>query len=84
MCDNYRLISVSFWSANFFSFQQYVLSLINDRRKELGYEDREDDNRLTILLRRDLNIWSCDFDEKECVTTYIDKFQKWKEDLSSP
>lgn len=75
-------------SANYTSFvlwfQQYVLSLINDRRKKLGYEDRASDDRLTVLLRRDLNIWACNFNDVECVTTYINKFQKWKANRSIP
>ncbi|XP_014472138.1 PREDICTED: uncharacterized protein LOC106743116 [Dinoponera quadriceps] len=63
--------------------KQYVLSLINNTRNQLGYEDREDDDRLTVLLRRDLNIWACNFDDDECVTTYVGKFQKWKAEPST-
>ncbi|XP_032687648.1 putative aminopeptidase-2 [Odontomachus brunneus] len=65
-------------------FKQYVLSLINDRREQLGYEDRAGDDRLTVLLRRDLNIWACNFNDVECVTTYTNKFQKWKANRSIP
>ncbi|EFN87053.1 Aminopeptidase N [Harpegnathos saltator] len=65
-------------------FKQYVLSLINDRRKELGHENRADDNRLTVLLRRDLNFWACNLDDEECVTTYVNKFQEWKANPSIP
>ncbi|RLU27565.1 hypothetical protein DMN91_001369 [Ooceraea biroi] len=64
--------------------KKYILSLIDDRRKTLGYEDREDDDRLTILLRHELNKWACNLDDESCIITYMDKFKKWKADASVP
>ncbi|KAL6254854.1 hypothetical protein P5V15_014193 [Pogonomyrmex californicus] len=59
-------------------FKTYVLSLINNIRSELGYEDRENDDRLTVLLRRLVHNWACNFDDDDCVTTYTKKFNQWR------
>lgn len=54
------------------------MSLFENVHLQLGYEDSETDNTLTILLRRDINNWLCNFDNSKCVTRYTDKFRKWK------
>ncbi|XP_011631440.1 aminopeptidase N-like isoform X1 [Pogonomyrmex barbatus] len=59
-------------------FKKYVLSLISNVRSELGYEDRENDDRLTVLLRQLVHKWACNFDADDCVATYTKKFSQWK------
>ncbi|XP_011870129.1 PREDICTED: uncharacterized protein LOC105563274 [Vollenhovia emeryi] len=66
--------------ATYFNFKVYVHSLLENINLHLGYEDREDDDWLQILLRREVNNWLCNFDDQECVTIYTEKFQKWKTD----
>ncbi|XP_011643165.1 putative aminopeptidase-2 [Pogonomyrmex barbatus] len=61
-----------------FLFKLYVLVLLEEVRFKLGYEDRDNDDRLTILLRREVNNWACNFDDDECVTNYRNKFTQWK------
>ncbi|KAL6254853.1 hypothetical protein P5V15_014192 [Pogonomyrmex californicus] len=63
-------------------FKMYVLSLIENIRAKLGYEDHENDDRFTVLLRREINNWACNFDDNECVTTYTKKFNQWKSNPS--
>ncbi|XP_011705877.1 PREDICTED: aminopeptidase N-like, partial [Wasmannia auropunctata] len=59
-------------------FKAYVESLIANVHLRLEYDDNENDDRLTILLRRDVNNWLCKLDNKECVTTYTEKFKAWR------
>ncbi|XP_072748197.1 putative aminopeptidase-2 [Anoplolepis gracilipes] len=64
-------------------FKEYVLSLIHDKRKKLGYEDNTNDDRLTILLRREVNNWACNLGDDECVTVYMKKFKQWRANASA-
>ncbi|XP_071652134.1 uncharacterized protein [Temnothorax longispinosus] len=58
--------------------KMYVLSLIDNINVKIGYEDHEKDDRLTVLLRQEVNNWLCNFDDNECVRIYTDKFKQWK------
>lgn len=58
----------------------YVLSLLENINFQLGYEDREGESRLTVLLRREVNNWLCNLDDDDCVTIYTDKFKQWRTD----
>ncbi|KAM0729596.1 Aminopeptidase N [Formica fusca] len=59
-------------------FKKHVLSLIYNKRKKLGYEDSTNDDRLTILLRREANNWACNLGDDECIRVYMKKFKQWK------
>ncbi|XP_011707141.1 PREDICTED: aminopeptidase N-like, partial [Wasmannia auropunctata] len=59
-------------------FKAYVKSLIENIHLQLKYDDNENDGRLKILLRRDVNNWLCKLDNIECVTTYTEKFKEWR------
>jgi aminopeptidase N len=65
-------------AAEHFLFKTYVLSLIDNIRLTLGYEDRESDDRLMTLLRQEVNYWACNFNDHDCVITYTKKFGQWK------
>ncbi|GAB1862314.1 Aminopeptidase N [Camponotus japonicus] len=65
-------------------FKEYVLSLLHDKRKKLGYEDSANDDRLTILLRREIINWACNLDDDECITVYMKKFKQWKTNTTIP
>ncbi|XP_050466418.1 putative aminopeptidase-2 [Cataglyphis hispanica] len=67
-----------------FLFKKHVLSLIHNKRKALGYEDSTNDDRLTILLRREINNWACNLGDDECITVYMKKFKQWRANSSIP
>ncbi|KAL6443889.1 hypothetical protein ACFW04_001722 [Cataglyphis niger] len=67
-----------------FLFKKHVLSLIHNKRKALGYEDGANDDRLTILLRREINNWACNLGDDECITVYMKKFKQWRANSSIP
>ncbi|KAG5311631.1 AMPN Aminopeptidase, partial [Acromyrmex insinuator] len=61
----------------------YILSLIDGINTQLGYEDKEYDDRLTVLLRQEVNNWLCKLDNDECINNYAKKYKKWKEDATA-
>ncbi|XP_076675141.1 uncharacterized protein LOC143372620 isoform X2 [Andrena cerasifolii] len=65
-------------------FQKFVLALIDETYKQIGYLDRPNDDRMTVLLRSELNKWACNYGHDGCVTTFTTLFRKWKADNSSP
>ncbi|KAL0111090.1 hypothetical protein PUN28_012804 [Cardiocondyla obscurior] len=67
----------------FFLFKEYVLSLIKNTHLRLKYEDNKDDDRLTVLLRQEVNNLLCNFGDDDCITTYTDKFKQWRKDSSA-
>ena len=48
---------------------------------QLGYRENEDENeeRLNVLLRQEINNWFCKFDDEECVNIFTERFKKWRE-----
>ncbi|XP_043498883.1 putative aminopeptidase-2 [Polistes fuscatus] len=63
--------------ANYVLYKKYVLSLIENVYRGLGYVDRKNDDRLTVQLRRELNDLACKFDHKECVSNSLEFFRNW-------
>lgn len=59
-------------------FKEFVLSLIDNTYKTLGYVDRENDDRLTVLLRGELNKWACNYGHEGCIETFRKEFEKWR------
>nr|XP_034185421.1 putative aminopeptidase-2 [Osmia lignaria] len=64
-------------------FKKFVLVLIEIRYKELGYLDRPNDDRLTVLLRGELNKWACNYGHQGCIQTFTNMFQQWRKNNTS-
>ncbi|XP_017792513.1 PREDICTED: uncharacterized protein LOC108574433 [Habropoda laboriosa] len=60
-------------------FKEFVLTLIQPIYEEIGYLDRPSDDRLTILLRGELNKWACNYGHKQCVDIFFEKFWQWRD-----
>ncbi|KAF3426305.1 LOW QUALITY PROTEIN: hypothetical protein E2986_13349 [Frieseomelitta varia] len=58
-------------------FKQFVLILIENVYKDIGYVDRPSDDRLIVLLRGELNKWACNYGHETCVQTFTEMFQRW-------
>lgn len=58
-------------------FKKFVLILIKNVYEDVGYVDRPSDDRLTVLLRNELNKWACNYGHETCVQNFIAMFQKW-------
>lgn len=59
-------------------FKGFVLSLIENIYNNVGYVDRSGDDRLTVLLRSELNKWACNYGDKGCIETFTKEFEKWR------
>ncbi|XP_012524023.2 uncharacterized protein LOC105829586 [Monomorium pharaonis] len=61
--------------------KSYILSLLDNMNIQLGYRENEDENeeRLNVLLRQEINNWFCKFDDEECVNIFTERFKKWRE-----
>ncbi|CAL7935733.1 unnamed protein product [Xylocopa violacea] len=60
-------------------FKKFVLILIHDIYKKIGYTDHSSDDRLTVLLRNELNKWACNYGHEGCVKTFTNMFQQWRQ-----
>ncbi|KYN33599.1 Aminopeptidase N [Trachymyrmex septentrionalis] len=63
--------------------KSYISSLIDGINAQLGYEDQEYDDRLTVLLRQEVNNWLCKLGNDECINNYAEKYKKWKGDATT-
>lgn len=51
---------------NIFDFQQFGLQITSPIADTIGFEDRATDDYSTLLLRRIINQWSCQFGYDKC------------------
>ncbi|XP_017892658.2 putative aminopeptidase-2 [Ceratina calcarata] len=59
--------------------KDFILILIDNIYKQLGFTDQNTDDRLTVLLRGELNKLACNYGHKECINTFTSMFQQWKQ-----
>ncbi|XP_033211856.1 aminopeptidase Ey-like [Belonocnema kinseyi] len=59
-------------------FSKHVLMLIKNIHQQLGFVDRPSDDRLTVLLRRELNSLSCSLGLQDCISKSLKYFSNWK------
>ncbi|XP_012288914.1 putative aminopeptidase-2 isoform X2 [Orussus abietinus] len=65
-------------------FRKIVLVMIEKTYNKLGFEDRKQDDWLTIFLRRELNEWACKLDHEECISRSLEYFEKFKKGKTNP
>nr|CAD7575715.1 unnamed protein product [Timema californicum] len=52
----------------------YVLELLSNLQKTLGFEEQISDDHTTKLLRNLVLTWSCDYGHRDCISRSIDTF----------
>ncbi|XP_053976703.1 aminopeptidase N-like isoform X1 [Hylaeus volcanicus] len=55
----------------------YVLNIMNKLIEKVGFEEHEDDEPLTILIRIDILKWACTFGHVECKEAATTKFMEF-------
>ncbi|XP_076764228.1 putative aminopeptidase-2 [Xylocopa sonorina] len=60
-------------------FKKFVLILIDNIYQKIGYTDNSRDDRLTVLLRNELNKWACNYGHDDCVKIFTNIFQQWRQ-----
>ncbi|XP_014296929.2 putative aminopeptidase-2 [Microplitis demolitor] len=66
--------------ADYDLFANFILKLITPMYENLGFEDKATDDRLTILLRSELNYWACKLNHTICVEKSLKYFRDWMTD----
>lgn len=61
-----------------FFFQEHVLSLIENVYQDLTYDDKESDDRLTVLLRHEVNVKACSLGDSKCISKSKSYFANWR------
>lgn len=60
----------------------YVLDLLSNMYKKVGFVDREDDGYLDKLDREMILQWACKLSKDECVQTSVNLFAAWRKNSS--
>lgn len=63
-------------------FKKYVLNLLSNMYKKVGFNDREDDEHLDKLNREMILQWTCKLNQEECVKTSQNLFAAWRKNIS--
>ncbi|XP_034944912.1 aminopeptidase Ey isoform X2 [Chelonus insularis] len=59
-------------------FRVYILKLLDNVYKEVGFRDSPGDQQLTVFTRVDILIWTCTFGHDDCVRNAVTQFQNWR------
>ncbi|KAJ8982959.1 hypothetical protein NQ317_005276 [Molorchus minor] len=65
-------------TAHFDKYKAYMLHLIRDHYRELGFRDSGDDDPLTVLSRMDIMGKACLLGMRECIMQAVQQFHNWK------
>ncbi|XP_024875821.1 aminopeptidase N isoform X2 [Temnothorax curvispinosus] len=59
-------------------FRLYILKLLDNVYKQVGFIDKVGDPQLTVFTRIDVLNWACNFDHENCVTNAVQQFKNWR------
>ncbi|KAL6443877.1 hypothetical protein ACFW04_001721 [Cataglyphis niger] len=69
-------------------FRLYVLKLLDNVYKQVGFIDKVGDPQLTVFTRIDVLNWACSFGHEDCVGNAIQQFNNWRHtpnpDINNP
>lgn len=59
-------------------FRLYVLKLLDNVYKQVGFIDKMGDPQLTVFTRIDVLNWACNFGHEDCVGNAVQQFNNWR------
>lgn len=59
-------------------FRVYILKLLDNVYKKVGFKDTPGDQQLTVFTRIDVLSWACTFSHDDCVRNAAAQFQNWR------
>jgi hypothetical protein len=65
-------------TAHFDKYKRYLLDLLQDFYKEIGFDERENDEQLVVYNRFEVNNRVCRLGVRDCVINSIRQFETWK------
>ncbi|KOC62990.1 Aminopeptidase N [Habropoda laboriosa] len=63
---------------NYDKFRIYVLKLLDNVYKQVGFKDSPGDPQLTVFTRIDVLTWACNFGHEDCVQNALKQFYNWR------
>lgn len=63
---------------DFSIYMKHIFTLIKNIHQKLGFVDKRGEDKLNILLRRELNFLSCSLGLKDCIEKSLRYFNNWK------
>ncbi|XP_018306529.1 aminopeptidase N isoform X2 [Mycetomoellerius zeteki] len=69
-------------------FRLYVLKLLDNVYKQVGFIDKVGDPQLTVFTRIDVLSWACNFNHEDCIMNAVQQFKNWRNtpnpDINNP
>ncbi|XP_031848716.1 suppressor of ER stress-induced death [Nomia melanderi] len=59
-------------------FRVYILKLIDNVYKQVGFKDNPDDPQLTVFTRINVLTWACKFGHEDCIQNARKQFYNWR------
>lgn len=59
-------------------FRVYILKLLDNVYKQVGFIDNPGDPQLTVFTRIDVLSWACSFGHEDCVQNAVKQFYNWR------
>ncbi|KZC13132.1 Aminopeptidase N [Dufourea novaeangliae] len=59
-------------------FRVYILQLLDNAYKQVGFKDNPGDPQLTVFTRVDVLLWACNFGHEDCVQNAVKQFHNWR------
>lgn len=59
-------------------FRVYVLKLLDNVYKQVGFKDNPGDPQLTVFTRIDVLTWACNFGHEDCIQNAVNQFHNWR------
>ncbi|XP_074096420.1 suppressor of ER stress-induced death isoform X3 [Cotesia typhae] len=59
-------------------FRVYILRLLDNVYRKVGFKDMPGDPQLTVFTRIDILLWACTFGHDDCVRNAVMQFQNWR------
>lgn len=59
-------------------FRVYVLKLLDNVYKQVGFKDNPGDPQLTVFTRVDVLTWACNLGHEDCIRNAVTQFHNWR------
>ncbi|XP_012148075.1 suppressor of ER stress-induced death [Megachile rotundata] len=59
-------------------FRVYILKLLDNVYKQVGFKDNPGDPQLTVFTRIDVLTWACNFGHEDCIQNAVKQFYNWR------
>ncbi|XP_048262950.1 aminopeptidase N isoform X2 [Bombus terrestris] len=65
-------------TSSYDKFRVYILKLLDNVYKQVGFKDSSGDSQLTVFTRMEVLTWACTFGHDDCVQNAVRQFYNWR------